>query len=184
MKEPIMSNTATFLFCPYDGQRLAPRTDDEGTTRPCCPVCGFIDYANPKPCVAVLIEQDGRLLLGRRAKEPAKELWDILGGFIDAGETAEQAIHREVEEETGLHVLIGRYLGSFPDTYGPRGVPTLNLGFVTVPTGGTLRPASDVAELRWFAPAELPTAWAFPHQVQVIDAWRQGGPRPVASPGN
>jgi NADH pyrophosphatase NudC (nudix superfamily) len=165
-----MTDFSPFLFCPYDGTRLTPR-HAEGVSRPTCPACDFVDYANPKPCVAVLIEQAGKLLLGKRAVEPAKGMWDILGGFIDAGETAENAVHREIKEETGLDVTITRYLGSFPDTYGPRRVPTLNLGYLAVPSGGRLQAASDVAELAWLS--ELPTTWAFPHQEQIIAAWRK-----------
>ncbi len=171
-----MTDTAAFAFCPYDGQKLVSRTE-EGVARPACPACGFVDYGNPKPCVAVIIEQDGRILLGRRAHEPSKGLWDILGGFIDGGESAEDAVHREMQEETGLSVQVVRYLGSFPDTYGPRRVPTLNLGFVAVPTGGTMRAASDVGELRWFAADQLPPKWAFPHQEPMIQAWRSQKPR-------
>lgn len=121
----------------------------------------------------MLVENDGKLLLGKRASEPAKGMWDILGGFIDAGETAEEAVRREIKEEAGLDVAITRYLGSFPDTYGPRRVSTLNLGYVTRPTGGTLRAASDVAEVAWLAVAELPMTWAFPHQEKIIAAWLQ-----------
>jgi ADP-ribose pyrophosphatase YjhB (NUDIX family) len=121
----------------------------------------------------VLVEEQGRILLGRRAVEPGKGLWDILGGFIDAGETAEEAARREILEESGLQVRIDRYLGSFPDVYGPRRLPTLNLGFVAVPTGGTLRAATDIGELRWFAGDELPGVWAFPHQVKMIELWRK-----------
>jgi len=170
-----MTDSFAFAFCPYDGTRLAARPDADGVARPACPACGFIDYGNPKPCVAVLVEEGGRLLLGRRAVEPAKGLWDILGGFIDAGESAEEAAHREILEESGLRVTITRYLGTFPDTYGPRGLPVLNLGFVAVPVGGSLRSASDVAELRWFAAGELPQTWAFPHQPKLIEAWRGVG---------
>src|SRR5262249_44138128 len=146
---PLMQDTSRFACCPYDGTRLDGRRDAEGRSLRVCRACGFIDYGNPKPCVAVLVEEAGRVLLGRRAVEPAKGAWDILGGFIDAGESAEEAVHRELREETGLQVRITRYLGSFADTYGPRGVPTLNLGFVAVPVAGMMRPASDVAELCW-----------------------------------
>jgi len=163
---------ALFSFCPYDGTRLAAHGDGEGHARPACPACGFVDYANPKPCVAVVIEDNGRVLLGRRAFEPSVGLWDILGGFLEAGETAEDAVHREIAEESGLQVRITHYLGSFPDVYGPWEVPTLNLGFAAVPIGGALRSASDVAELRWFAADQLPAVWAFPHQPRIIAAWR------------
>lgn len=165
-----------FAFCPYDGQRLAPGPDSEGIARPVCPACGFTDYGNPKPCVGVLVEQDGRVLIGRRGVEPARGAWDILGGFLHAHETAEEAARREILEETGLQVTLTRYLGSFPDVYGPRGMPTLTLAYTARVTGGTPRAASDVAELRWFAPAELPRAWAFPHEARVIEAWRHGSP--------
>lgn len=167
-----MADGPTFTHCPYDGSPLAPRPDGEGTTRPTCSSCGFTDYGNPKPCVAVIVEDAGRILLGKRAHEPSKGLWDILGGFIDAGETAEEAVHREMKEESGLEVRITRFLGTFLDTYGPRRLPTLNLAYVAVPTGGAARAASDIAELRWFAAAELPAVWAFPHQPRVIEAWR------------
>jgi len=155
-----------YAFCPFDGSRLS------APPLLTCTACGFVDYGNPKPCVAVIVEEAGKILLGRRAVEPGKGLWDILGGFIEAGETAEVAVLREILEETGLHVTITRYLGAFPDTYGPRRLPTLNLAYVSVPTSGAPQAASDVAELRWFAADELPQRWAFPHQERVIAAWQ------------
>jgi ADP-ribose pyrophosphatase YjhB (NUDIX family) len=119
------------------------------------------------------VVQQGRLLLGRRAIEPAKGRWDIPGGFVQIDESAEEAARREVREETGLEVALRSYLGSFPDTYGPRRLPILNLIFEAMPTGGELRAVSDVAELHWFSPADLPREWAFPHQPEAIDAWRR-----------
>lgn len=166
-----MNDSPVFTHCPYDGAALFPRPDGEGITRPTCAACGFVDYGNPKPCVVAVVEDNGRILLGKRAHEPSKGLWDILGGFIDAGETAEAAVLREVREESGLEVRITRILGTFIDTYGPRQLPTLNIAYVAVPTGGAARAASDIAELCWFAAAKLPAVWAFPHQPRVIEAW-------------
>lgn len=175
-----MSDTAAFTHCPYDGRPLTPCPDGEGRLRPTCG-CGFIDYANPKPCVAVVVEDQGRILLGKRAHEPSRGLWDILGGFIDAGETAEEAVVREIREESGLEVRITRYLGSFLDDYGPRRLPTLNLAYAATPCGGAAGAASDIAELCWFAVEELPTVWAFPHQPRVIAAWRQAALKSFSS---
>jgi NADH pyrophosphatase NudC (nudix superfamily) len=163
-----------FEFCPHDATKLRSLPDPEGTPRPTCPRCGFADYRNPKPCVEALVEQDGRLLLGRRGIEPSKGMWDILGGFMHAGESVEEALRREVHEESGLHVRMGRFLGSFPGSYGGLQEAIIVLCFTARPEGGSLTPATDVAELCWFAPEDLPRDMAFPHQRGVIGLWRSG----------
>lgn len=162
-----------FQFCPYDGSRLVVQATAHDGVLPACPACDYVDYQNPKPCVAVLVEQDGRLLLGKRGIEPAKGMWDILGGFIHSGESAEEAVLRETVEETGLQVHIVKYLGSYGDEYGPRKIPTLNFCYVVRPIGGELRAASDVAEVRWFGPDDLPKEMAFAHQYPALKAWRE-----------
>src|SRR6516162_1006284 len=106
-----MDMTHFYSHCPYDGELLCadPRLSKEHLS---CPRCGFVDYNNPKPCVAIMIVDQGKLLLARRAVEPAKGMWDIPGGFIDAGESAEQAVVREALEETALQVEVAAFLGS------------------------------------------------------------------------
>ena len=163
---------ADFAFCPRDGSPLEQLAKAEGRVRPTCKRCGFVDWANPKPCVGVLTVRGGRLLLARRGVDPAKGEWDIPGGFIDAGETGEQAALREMSEETGLAVRLTGYFGSFPDTYGPSNEPTLNLFFTAEAPAGDPKPKSDVAELRWFLPSELPHKMAFTHQPEVLRRWR------------
>jgi 8-oxo-dGTP diphosphatase len=122
----------------------------------------------------VLLDDRGRVLLGRRAREPGAGLWDVLGGFMEPDETPERALVRELREETGLDCVVGRYLGGFPDVYGDDGDPTLNLAFVCRALGGEPRAADDVAELTWFAPTELPPRdrFAFPNSLAILDAWR------------
>ena len=100
-------------------------------------------------------------------------MWDIPGGFIEAGESAEGSVVREILEETGLEVRVTQYIGSLPDTYGASGEATLTLAFLAEAFGGTLTPQSDVAELRWFVVPELPPTMAFPHQRQLLNAWLQ-----------
>ena len=99
------------------GWRFCPRCRAELThleSRVECPACGFVRYANPVPAVAALIVDDaGRLLLGRRAFEPDVGLWDTIGGFLDENEDAVAALHREVLEETGLDVEVGAFVGAF-----------------------------------------------------------------------
>ncbi len=169
---PTSGSPPRYSFCPYDGTRLIVQSERMAPAIPTCTRCGFVDYGNPKPCVAVLIEQGGRVLLARRRVEPAKGMWDIPGGFVDAGERVEQAVAREILEETGLALTDICYFASYPDVYGPEKVPTLNLFFTARPDGGTLQADSDVAELRWFLPSELPQGLAFHHQQEALNAWR------------
>jgi NADH pyrophosphatase NudC (nudix superfamily) len=164
---------AGYTFCPYDGSTLERVTEPDGRRLGRCRRCDFVDYGNPKPCVAVLLVSDRRLLLARRAVQPAVGEWDIPGGFIDTDETAEGCVVREMVEETGLTVRITGFLGSFPDTYGRRADPTLNLVFLAEPVAGTLAPRSDVAELQWFAASQLPRQMAFQHQYEVLQRWRE-----------
>jgi ADP-ribose pyrophosphatase YjhB (NUDIX family) len=140
-----------------------------------CPQCGFVAYANPAPtATAVISDDEGRVLLGRRAIEPDKDKWDLLGGFVDEGEHPLDTLRRELQEEAALEVEPGDFLGVWMDRYGydAPAVSTLNLYWTARITGGEQRAADDVAELRWFAPDEIP--WdelAFQVNEQVLRAW-------------
>lgn len=146
----------------FAGWRFCPRCAAELThfgSRVECPGCGFVRWANPLPAVAALVvDDDGRLLLGRRAFEPDIGMWDTIGGFLEEDEDALAALHREVLEETGLEVSVTDFVGAFSDRYGDgEEVPTvLNLVFEALLITGDPQPADDVTELAWFAPDALP----------------------------
>lgn len=83
-----------------------------------CEDCGFIYYFNPSSStVAIIINKNKELLVATRANDPAKGTFDLPGGFVDMNETGEEAVIREVKEETGLNVTSVRYLFSVPNTY-------------------------------------------------------------------
>jgi ADP-ribose pyrophosphatase YjhB (NUDIX family) len=139
-----------------------------------CPTCGVAHYANAKPCGGALVtDDDGRVLLVRRAHDPFDGCWDIPGGFCELREHPADAAVREVREETGLAVETTGLLGMWVDDYGDTGQVTLNVYFHARVTGGSERPQpGEVAELGWFAAAELPREVAFPdHQRLVLEAW-------------
>jgi ADP-ribose pyrophosphatase YjhB (NUDIX family) len=151
----------TARFCLRCGDRLG-RVALEGRPRRRCPRCGWVFYDNPVPAVVALIVHRGRLLLGRRARPPYAGMWDVLGGFLEAGETPEQALERELREEVGVGVR-RRLVGFATDRYGPRGFPVLAAIYRVTPTSRAVRAADDVSEVRWFAIARLPwRAIAFP----------------------
>lgn len=167
-----MKKVSKFQYCPYHGERLeAKGATNEG--RPACPECGFIDYQNPKACVAILITQGTKVLLARRGVEPAKGQWDIPGGFVNAGESVEAAVIREALEETTLRVCIKEYLGSVPDVYGPRRTPTENLCFLVDVVKGEPKAKSDVESLEWVSLDKLPKNMAFAHQRRVLELLRK-----------
>jgi ADP-ribose pyrophosphatase YjhB (NUDIX family) len=162
------------------GWRSCPRCGgglDGDETRLVCSLCGSVYYGNAAPTVNALIEDDaGRVLIGRRAIEPYLGMWDTLGGFLHEGEDVLEGLQREMREETGLEVEPVSFLGVWTDRYGdgPAAVHTLNLFWIARATGGVPVPADDVAELRWFAPDELPPAsdLAFARAPEILAAWR------------
>src|SRR5512147_57087 len=119
-----------FKYCPKCGA-AALRPVGQKLLR--CSACGFELYLNVAAAVAgVIVDEQGRMVVLVRGKEPGRGRWDLPGGFVDAGETAEEALRREVREEIGLEVTALRYLGSWPNVYEYRGVRyrTLDMGFV------------------------------------------------------
>ena|SRR5579875_2380744 len=107
------------------------------------------------PCVGAIVKDDaGRLLLIRRGHEPDAGLWSVPGGRVEPGETDEQALVREMREETGLAVVPGRLLGAVQRP-GPGGTVIDIRDYAVVVTGGTLAAGDDAADVRWAGPADL-----------------------------
>ena len=104
-----------FKYCPKCGSD-GFSVNNEKSKR--CSSCGFVYYFNPSAAVACFIRNEvGELLVVRRAKDPAKGTLDLPGGFVDLHESAEEAVRREVKEETGLDVKSSKYLFSIPNIY-------------------------------------------------------------------
>lgn len=162
-----------YSFCPKCGGRLALRLIDQHE-RLMCGQCRFVFYQNSKPCVGVLIIDQGKLLLVKRAIEPFKGYWDIPGGFLEPGEHPETGAVREILEETDLHIQLGKLLGIFMDVYETTGDPTLNLFYTAVVTGGEARAGSDAAHVHWFDLDALPEQIAFKSAHKVLALLRNG----------
>lgn len=141
-----------------------------------CPGCGFVTYAHSMPTAsAVVADDDGRVLLSKRANDPAAGKWDLPGGFLEEGEHPVDCLRRELREEAGIGLTGERLLGIWMDTYEykRRVVATLNVYYSARIAEGTPQAADDVAELRWFAPDDVPVAeLAFEHITEVLSAWR------------
>jgi 8-oxo-dGTP diphosphatase len=119
------------------------------------------------PCVgAIISDAAGRLLLIKRGHEPGKGLWSLPGGRVEAGETDEQAVVREVREETGLTVTAGRLIGCVQRP-GPGGSVYDIRDYAATVTGGTLAAGDDAQDARWAGPGELA---ALPLTSGLVDA--------------
>lgn len=163
-----------------DGWKFCPRCACElelerGRGR--CRRCGLAVYANPAPTAnALCLDDEGHVLLARRARDPYRGRWDLPGGFLEEGEHPLLALRREVREETRLDVEPLDFIGAFVDWYSEdgTGVSTLNLYWTARLSAGEPRPADDVSELAWFASHELPPPeeLAFANVAEALAAWR------------
>ncbi len=112
----------------------------------------------PRLAVGAVVVHQGRILLVRRAKAPAKGLWAIPGGSVNLGETLQQAAEREILEETGLTIRAAEPLLTFEtirrDPDGRVRFHYVIVDLAAVYVAGDLAPADDAAEARWFSAAE------------------------------
>ncbi|MFW5480739.1 MAG: NUDIX domain-containing protein [Prevotella sp.] len=141
-----------FAYCPVCGSK---HFDQQNFKSKKCQNCGFEYYTNPSAATAAfIINNEGQLLVLTRKKEPAKGTLDLPGGFCDIGETLEQGIRREVEEETGLIVDKAEYLFSFPNKYrySNLDIPTLDAFFrCEVSDLSPLHAMDDAAKAQWIS---------------------------------
>jgi mutator protein MutT len=108
-----------FQFCPRCGRAV----DRPGRNPLVCPVCDFRFYFTPVTgVVGIVANAAGEVLLLERARDPGRGKYGLPGGFVDPGETAEDALIREVREEVHLTVSRLAYLASYPNAYTYRGV--------------------------------------------------------------
>lgn len=145
-----------FKYCPKCG---SDQFIDNNFKSKCCEQCGFVYYFNPSSAtVAVIINDNHEILVATRAYEPAKGTYDLPGGFVDMNETAEEAVIREVKEETGLNVVSVNYLFSIPNTYiySDFQVETTDLFFLCKVKDNTqFKAEDDVAELTFIPISDL-----------------------------
>jgi NAD+ diphosphatase len=162
-------------FCANCG---APTEARDGGHERVCPACGAHHFPRTDPVVIVRVTDgaDG-LLLGRQARWPDGR-FSLLAGYVEPGETLEEAVRREVHEESGVELDSVAYVASQPWPF----PSSLMLGFSALAERGDPKPADDeLAEVRWFEREEVeraargvgPLALAPPYSIarRLIDAW-------------
>jgi NAD+ diphosphatase len=154
----------TSRFC---GACATPTAPVPGERARRCPACGLSAYPRIAPAIIVLVERGDEALLAKPQRLPM--IYSTLAGFVEPGETLEQTLAREVEEEVGLKVEAPRYFGSQPWPF-PH---SLMIGFHATYAGGELRvDGQEVLEAGWFRYDALPN---IPPRISIaralIDDW-------------
>jgi NAD+ diphosphatase len=168
-------------FCSVCGSPT--RVVEAGLSRR-CPSCKATHFPRTDPVVIMLVEHDGHVLLGRRIGWPEGR-FSILAGYVSSGETPEEAVVREVHEESGMVAFAPRYVASQPWPF----PSSLMLGYEASSPGGEPVPQpGEMVEVRWFSLAEIVAAQQgsdgdlrLPGEVSIarllIDAWVARGGR-------
>jgi NAD+ diphosphatase len=167
-------------FCANCG---APTEAADGGHERRCPGCDAHHFPRTDPVVIVrVVDAHDRLLLGRQAGWPEGR-FSVLAGFVEPGETLEEAVRREVQEESGVVVGDTAYVASQPWPF----PSSLMIGFNALATGGEPRPGDgELEEVRWFERGEVEAAAAGRGEVRLspaysisrrlIDGWLDAGP--------
>jgi NAD+ diphosphatase len=139
----------THQFCSQCGSRAEKRNDILARQ---CLGCGFTMFPRISPAVIVLVERGKKVLLAR-ASRFTEEIYSVIAGFVEPGETLEETVAREIKEETGIEVKNIRYFGSqpwpFPDS--------LMIAFTARHAGGEIKVDNEeIIEAKWFTADRLP----------------------------
>jgi len=158
----------TPLYCPYCAEPFVKRHHD-GRERLYCPRCNEVYYENPLPAVtALVLKENDELLLGKRSVEPARGAWCLPGGFMELGETMEEAALRELQEETGLEGSVAGFVGCLSHESRYYGKTIIIFGYRVQVTGGEMKAQDDMDELMFFSIDSLP-ALAFTSHQYLVD---------------
>ncbi|MCX6023454.1 MAG: NUDIX hydrolase [Chloroflexi bacterium] len=159
-------------FCPMCGGALHERQpESEDRPRLVCIVCNHIHYQNPKLVVAALPLLNGRVVLLRRGIPPRLGFWTFPSGFMELGETAEDAAVRETKEETNLDIRIRSLL----NVYSRAEIGIVNIVYLADVIGGEVRLNREADEIVAFSRDAVP--WddlAFITTGQALRDWRDG----------
>ncbi|MGE5351668.1 MAG: NAD(+) diphosphatase [Acidobacteriota bacterium] len=136
----------------YCGRCGTPTEERQDERAKVCPNCGLVSYPRISPAVIVAITNKNRILLARSSRFKSN-MYSVLAGFVEAGETFEDCIRREIREEANIEVKNIRYFGSqpwpFPDS--------LMVGFTAEYAGGDLKADGvEIVDLKWFTAEEIP----------------------------
>lgn len=156
-----------FKYCPHCATPFDFRVIND-SERMVCPSCTFTFWQNPVVGVAIIVMDEDRIILGRRARGEYKGMWCIPCGYVEYDEDVREAAKREFQEETGLLVEVGDVYTVHSNFHNPV-MHSVGIWFRGVVVGGTLQAADDVDEITYIALNALPADLAFPTDRLVLE---------------
>jgi NAD+ diphosphatase len=156
----------------YCGTCGTKNTDAPDELARLCPVCGRREYPRISPAVITIIINDKREALLAHNRKFAGQMYSLIAGFNEAGESLEDTVAREIREEVGLEVKDIRYIASQPWPF-PK---SLMLGFTARYASGEIRPDGvEIEDAKWFTPETLPQIPGFGSVSRfLINGWLEG----------
>jgi 8-oxo-dGTP diphosphatase len=128
-----------------------------------------MEYKSPSLAVDGVIIKDNQILLIKRKNDPYKDKWAIPGGFVEYGERTEEAVLREVKEETGLEAKIGSLVGVYSDPKRDPRKHVVSVAYLLKDIIGVEKGGDDAKEAKWWNVNKLPEL-AFDHHYIISDA--------------
>jgi ADP-ribose pyrophosphatase YjhB (NUDIX family) len=159
------NNHHEYRYCPRCATPLE-RILDDLKPRPTCPSCGFIQYLNPPLAATIILPRGDKILMGRRTIEPRAGYWTFPGGYVELGESAEEAVVREAKEEMGIDVRVDRLLGLHSGAPSAVAVALFEGTIVA----GEPRPLHEVDRVEFFHPDATPEV-AFMNTMWALEQW-------------
>src|SRR5205807_7716975 len=148
-------SSPSFKYCPLCATILVEKPIYHAL-RSTCPACGVIYFLDPKLVIVVVVQHEGKLLLGRRNIDPGKGLWSFVSGYVDRGEKVEEAAIREVKEETNLGVQLDNLLGIYSQNGNPHVVIAYRASVINDDISKMAGQPDAVSELAFFSREEMP----------------------------
>jgi 8-oxo-dGTP diphosphatase len=175
LDEPCIPGLSARRYCPFCGSPVA-EIEWDGRRRRYCQHCRLPLYDNPVPAVcAVVCDAAHRILLVQRKIPPRRGEWCLPGGFMELEETPEEAVLRELSEETGLQGEVAGLLG-LEATLNRIYTTVLVAGYRVTPLTDHLHAGDDAMAVDWFAPPALPPIAFGSHRIFIRTVVGGAGP--------
>ena len=164
--------TNEFKYCPHCGHEDIKVNQIDGRRRENCSNCGKVFYKNPIPSVVgISFNEENEILLVKRGVEPDIGSWCLPGGFMELGETAEEAVKRELREETGVEVNPGEIITVDTTIGGFYGDVVVIAYMIEIRKGQDFIPGDDALEVRYYPKEKLPRLTFRSHELIIDTAY-------------